>query len=95
MILQVRLREGEDDDIIAWLEQQQNKSQVIRECVRAAMVSGYSPEVLRLRTIVAEAMREALADMAVTVQPGRQPDNGREEDPELAARLDSLFDDCT
>jgi hypothetical protein len=44
--------------------------------------------------MVTEAMREVLADMAITVVQPDQPDNGRkDEDPVLAARLDSLFED--
>jgi hypothetical protein len=43
--------------------------------------------------VVREAVREALADVVITAQP-EQPGYGRDtkENPELAARLDSLFD---
>jgi hypothetical protein len=106
---------GEDDDVIAWLEQQADGGEAIREAVRRAIASeqrsadGDEETRLRavvteavcaaladmafLRAIVTEAVREALADATIAVQPG-QPDNGHQEDPELAARLDSLFDDC-
>jgi hypothetical protein len=94
MILQIRLREGEDDDVIAWLEHQTNKSEAIRQCVRVVIKSGhYSAEALQLRAIVAEAMREVLADVVITAQqPDRPAPGNGHEDPVLAARLDSLFD---
>jgi hypothetical protein len=98
MVICFKLRE-QDSDIVAWLEQQPNKSEAIRECMRRGIAAAAAspPAATRddhlLRTVVREAVREALGDMAITVQP-EQPGNGREagEDPELAARLDSLFD---
>jgi hypothetical protein len=117
MLTTLRFREGQDDDIIAWLEQQPNKSEAMRECMRrgitaaASPLAGFTPkpgedddviawleqqadggEAIREAVRRAIAVREALADATIAVQPD-QPDNGH-ENPELAARLDSLFDNC-
>ena len=91
-----RLRRGEDDDLIAWIAEQPNKSEAIRESLRRGIAAAPPPagdDHLLLRTVVVEAVREALAVMAIAVQPD-QSGNGREaEDPELAARLDNLFEE--
>jgi hypothetical protein len=108
-VVQVRLKTGDDDDLIDWVDKQLNASEAIRQSMRQTMESEHLPvgkdfravvteavcaalaDMAFLRAIVTEAVREALADATIAVQPG-QPDNGHGEDPELAARLDSLFD---
>jgi hypothetical protein len=97
MLVNLRLREGQDDDVIAWLEQQPNKSEAIRECLRRGIAATTSPPAdfddHRLSTLVKEAVREVLADVVITAQqPDRPAPGNGHEDPVLAARLDSLFD---
>jgi hypothetical protein len=97
MVICFKLREGQDDDVIAWLEQQPNKSEAIRECLRRGITATTSPPAdfddHRLSTLVKEAVREVLADVVITAQrPDRSGNGCGDENPVLAARLDSLFD---
>lgn len=103
MFIHVRLREGKDDDIAAWYNAQDDRSEAVRAAIRAAMrlENGDSQEAVvkevvarelgRLPEIVAAAVREALA--AYRLQPSTQVREPGAEDPELAARLDAQLDD--
>ncbi len=86
MYLALRLREGEDDDLIAWIEQQPNKSHAVREYLRRGLASKTSTaiDMAELRAVIIAAVQEALpsGDPAAT--------NGS-ENPQLAERLDNLF----
>lgn len=83
--LHVKLQPGRDDDIIAWLEAQENKSAAVRAAIRRAMAPPLDPA--ELKAVVRAAVAEALRGKVVV---GGKVD-GPEEDPELAAALDSLF----
>jgi len=103
LIIHVRLRERGDDDIAAWYEAQQDKSGAVREAIRSyiRMQNGESQETAireavaiataNLPIVVAEAVKEALA--AYRLSPMQERQVVGDEDPELAARLDSQLDD--
>ncbi len=101
MTIHVRLREGRDDDIAAWYEGQEDKSEAVRAALRTAMrLADVAEEALiretvarelaRLPDVVAAVVRETLA--AYRLAPAGEPELGT-EDPELAARLDAQLDD--
>lgn len=103
MFIHVRLRDGADDDLRDWYESLGDKSGMVREAIRAyiRLQNGESQAAIireavaqatgQLPTIVAEAVREALA--AYQLSPAREPVATGEEDPELAARLDAQLAD--
>jgi len=94
------LREGREDDIAAWYEAQADKSQAVRDALRVAIrlqngntqeavvKEAVARELARLPDIVAATVRDALAAyrLAPTGDQEREPG---EEDPELAATVDS------
>ncbi|RLC73211.1 MAG: hypothetical protein DRJ03_23390 [Chloroflexi bacterium] len=102
MIIHVRVREGVDDDIAAWYGTQVEKSDAVRQAIRAHMQLQHTDtleamvrqvvacELARLPDVVAVAVREALAGYQLT--PAQERESGP-EDPELAARLDAQLDD--
>jgi Arc/MetJ-type ribon-helix-helix transcriptional regulator len=83
------LDEREDQDIIAWLSQQENRSGYIRAAIRRdrdrhqSTSGGLNADQLR------HILREELAQVTVGGDNGAAP--GGDEDPELAARLDEMF----
>lgn len=105
--IHIRLREGTDDDVMAWYEAQGDKSQAVREAIRMVirLQNGDSQEALvkdtvahelaRLPEIIATVVRDALA--AYRLAPAESALAPGQEDPELAARLneqlDVFFDD--
>lgn len=103
MFIHVRLRDGADDDLKVWYESQGDKSGMVREALRAyiRLQNGKSQAAIireavaqatgQLPTIVAEAVREALA--AYQLSPAQEPVVMGEENPELAARLDAQLAD--
>ena len=96
MFIHVMLREDRDDDLAAWYRAQADKSQAVRDVLRAAVCNGTQEvtvgDVLdRLPAIVAAAVQDALRDYQFApTSPHREPEA---EDPELAARLDGQLDD--
>jgi hypothetical protein len=96
-VIHVRLKEGRDDDLIAWYGAQSDKSRAVRAAIRTAMrlQDGATQEtsveelvvaeLARLPDVVAAAVGEALRShsLASTVLA-----RSGEEDPELAARFD-------
>jgi Arc/MetJ-type ribon-helix-helix transcriptional regulator len=103
VIIHVRLREQDDEDIKAWYGEQSDKSTAVREAIRAyiQIQSGESQEaaireavaqaMAHLPALVAEAVREALA--AYRLSPVQEQPSYGEEDPEQAARLEAQLDD--
>ena len=101
-MIRVRLREGKDDDIVAWYEHQEDRSEAVGRSIRAYMGlhNGDTQEAVvketvvrelaRLPDVVAVAVREALAGYQLAPAQAREPGA---EDPELAARLDAQLDD--
>lgn len=99
MFIHVRLRDGTDDDLKTWYEAQQDKSGAVRAAIRAyiRMQNGESQETAireavatataSLPIVVAEAVKEALANYQLS--PAQERQAVGDEDPELAARLDS------
>ena len=79
----------EDADILAWWQQQENKSAAVRTAIRAAL----EPEPPPLTVAdVRRAVRAELAQVEIAAQPGETHDEPTEDvDPEAAARLDNLF----
>ena len=102
MIIHVRLRDGHDDDIMAWYSAQDDKSEAVRTAIRtcirsqngesqeAAVRDAVTQALKSLPNVVASAVREALATYQLAPTPEREPG---QEDPELAARLDAQLDD--
>jgi len=101
--IHIRLRDGIDDDVTAWYEAQADKSEAVREAIRAAMrlqngdtqeavvKEVVARELARLPDVVACAVREALSSYRLApAEADREPGA---EDPELAARLDSQLED--
>lgn len=75
----------EHADIARWLDVQDNKSKAIREAIRSRMSDDkLTPTTLR------SIIRDELACITVTKT---DPDtrSSRDEDPELAEKLDSMF----
>jgi hypothetical protein len=103
LFIHVRLREGADDDLRDWYEDQEDKSGAVREAIRAfiRMQNGESQETAireavskataSLPVVVAEAVKEALANYQLS--PAQERQAAGDEDPELAARLDAQLDD--
>jgi len=101
--IHVRLRPGRDDDLAAWYEAQEDRSQAVRDAIRAVMrlQNGDTQEAIvkevvarelaRLPDVVAATVREALA--AYRLAPSEMEHEPGAEDPELAARLDAQLDD--
>ena len=78
-----------DADILAWWQQQENKSAAVRAAIRAALEP--TPPPLTAAD-VRRAVRAELAQVEIAAQPGETHDEPTEDvDPEAAARLDNLF----
>ena len=103
MFIHVKLREGREDDIAAWYEAQGDKSQAVRDAIRAYMglqngatqeavvKEAVARELARLPDVVASAVREALSSYRLA--PAEMEREPGAEDPELAARLDAQIDE--
>ena len=103
MFIHVKLREGRDDDIATWYEGQGDKSGAVREAIRAfirmqngesqraAIREAVAKATAHLPTVVAEAVRDALA--AYQLSPAQERLTSNDEDPDLAARLDAQLED--
>ncbi len=104
MFIHVKLRQGRDEDIIAWYEAQTDKSEAVRKAIRAylrlqngdtqeaVIGKAVSKALAGLPDLVAAAVRNALTDYQLAPAPERESELG-EEDPELAARLDAQLDE--
>jgi Arc/MetJ-type ribon-helix-helix transcriptional regulator len=100
--IHVRLRKGKDDDIATWYEGQGDRSEAVREALRAymrlhngdtqeaAVRDVMVRELARLPEVVGSAVREALTGYQLS--PTEEREIGA-ENPELAARLDEQLDD--
>jgi hypothetical protein len=78
--------DAEDDaDILAWWDEQDNKSAAIRSAIRAAMRGGDGLDVETMRRVVREELQRA--QVAATAGSGRCED----VDAEAGARLDGMF----
>jgi len=79
-----------DKDILAWLDEQPNKSLAIREAIRAYMAKQEGPTLV---DILAE-VRSLPSRLSLVAQvPGAAPDDEVGEEPEAAAaNLDGLLD---
>jgi hypothetical protein len=101
--LHIRLREGRDDDLAAWYDAQDDKSQAVRDALRAAIRQDGADDqeaIIRqavarelgcLPDVIAAAVRDTLEAYDLTARP--QEPNGGDVDAELAARLDGQLDD--
>ncbi len=97
-MIQVRLREGRDDDIAAWYAAQEDKSETVRRAIRAYMRlqngdtqesvvrEAVARELARLPDVVASAVRETLAAYSLTIGGAPSPSG---VDPELDNLMDS------
>ena len=83
----LRLIPGKDDDVIAWLEQQENQTEAFRRVCR--FYQQHADQSPMLRDIYEKLQRiEAMLATGTHVQSIPTPPH--EEDPELAAALDAL-----
>ena len=105
VVLHVRLRPGRDDDIVAWYEAQEDKSEAVRNAIRAAMEaeSGdgrmaaiteavsetLADELARLPGMVAQTVKDALANYQFA--PRAETSEG-DEPATAAANLDGLLE---
>ena len=86
------LDKEKDEDIIAWLEGQRNRSKAIRDALRAAIAPPPALDISAVRAVVEAALDEKLASLALVMGNGREANSADQpEDPELAATLDGLF----
>lgn len=103
MIIHVRLRPGQDDDIETWYETQRDKSRAVREAMRlfikaqsedhleAVVQQVVAQEVAQLPALVSAAVREVLESYQfVSSELSSHP--APDENPELASRLDEQID---
>jgi hypothetical protein len=82
------LDKEDDKDIIAWLEEQRNQSQTIRDALRLAIAPPSALDIAAIRAVVEAALDERLAHL---VMVNGEPPGATEEDPELGAALDEMF----
>ena len=103
--IHVRLRPGRDDDIAAWYEAQEDKSEAVRNAIRAAMEAesgdgrmaaiteavseALADELARLPGMVAQTVKDALASYQLT--PTTEVPEGNEP-AAAAANLDGLLE---
>jgi len=80
-----------DADILGWLDAQRNRSEAIREVLRAAIVPTPALDLAAIRQVVDAALREHLQGLILTDGDAPAANGATGEDPELAARLDELF----
>ena len=86
----MRLHPGPDEDVIAWLDNQVDKTAAIKRLIRAeiaAQAGGGQVDLLAIRRVVEAALEEKLA--GVVLGPAAAAGDG---DPELEAKLDGMFD---
>lgn len=103
MHVHVRLREGKDDDIRAWYQALDDKSEAVRDALRvyvrmesldpqqAGIQEVIAQEFARLPDVISAAVHEALSAHQLTISDSGTGPIG--EDPALAARLDEQLDD--
>jgi len=107
MFINVRLRDGRDADIETWYIAQKDRSEAVREAIRAyvrlqngesqrvvirdAVITAMGGELARLPDLVAGAVRDALAGYQLKL--AQEQTTPGDEDPELAARLDAQLGD--
>jgi len=86
--IHVRLNGTRDQDIIAWLDAQENKTYAVKAAIRAAIEDKPAAiDLSAIRTVFEAVLDERLTGLALTKSAG--PPHG--EDPELAGRLDAMF----
>jgi metal-responsive CopG/Arc/MetJ family transcriptional regulator len=80
-----------DSDILEWLEGRRNRSEVIREALRAAIAPS-SPvlDIGAIRAVVEAPLDERLSGLAL-VNSNQLEIEPEGEDPKLAAALDGMF----
>jgi hypothetical protein len=80
-----------DAELLAWLDAQANVSEAVRKALRVYYAQREGTEQATLADVVAAI--ERLGERMAGVQMVRAPDNSspvEDEDPELAAALDTL-----
>ena len=90
--LNMRLHDEHDQDIIAWLDAQRDKTAAVKAAIRAVMGDGRSQEsaavdLSAIRAVFETVLDERLSGLAL--ETVRQKAAG--EDSEVAARLDAMF----
>ena len=99
--IHVRLYEDNDGDIIKWLSEQENKTQAVKAAIRADIGGDVhqvdapqvdAPEVtlVAIRATIEAALDQRMLCGAIAASGGSD-DGPQGEDPELAAKLDSMF----
>jgi len=84
--VQLVLRPGDDDDLIAWVKGQDNRSEAIRQAIREQIAPTGPVGQDALRAI----LREELGRWAASPGIANRPQTG-DVDAQSAALLDSLF----
>ena len=82
-----------DADIIAWLEEQRNRSEAIRTAIRDSLSSSPVLDIGAIRAVVEAALDDRLSGLALVNgdESANEPADPPGEDPELAAALDGMF----
>jgi translation elongation factor EF-G len=86
----------EDADIEAWLEDQDNKSEAIREAIRCKVAGDNGTDDRLTKTAMRRMLREELARVSVAAQEPQELQSvegpqTRDTDPEAGAALDAMF----
>jgi len=76
-----------DGDIMAWLAEQRNQSQAIRDALRTAIAPPPALDIGAIRAAVEAALDERL----ITTTNNNNHSSEPGEDPDLAAALDRMF----
>lgn len=86
--LHVRLKEKTDADVIAWLEAQKNKSEAVRDALRAAITPS-ALDLAAIRNILEAVLDERLAGLSLTGGCCELPEQS--ETSRASERLRSMF----
>lgn len=84
--LEIRLIPGKDDDLIIWLEMQDNQTEAIREACRCYLQQAKSPTL----QMIYETVQQIEKRLTSGIQISELEISSIDEDPELAAALDAL-----
>ena len=94
--LHIRLNDETDQDILAWLDAQNDKTAAVKTALRAMMAGGAPQseaaemDLCAIRAVFETVLDERLGGLTV-VGSDSGAGGPSEEDTELAAKLDDLF----
>jgi len=89
--LHIRLNETDDQDIIAWLDAQLDKTASVKAAIRSMMDGRPATEHADVDLVAIRAVVEAVLDEKLSTITLGAATPGTERDPELENKLDSMF----